>query len=116
MPRNSRIDSREEENTQRAKLFSLREKSLEGVLENEVKGLARDAETTDDRFYSRQNPLSFKDDRWKSELNTNQIKVFSKIGRSLNRKYGYKSSTLDFLTNSFHVFNRKEGSFFKTDK
>jgi len=43
-------------------------------------------------FYAKNNPARFKDERWKSELNTKQLSVFALVAGGINRRYGYPRS------------------------
>ena len=40
-------------------------------------------------FYTSQDPASFTDERWRSELTTKQLRVFKWAAGRLNRKFGY---------------------------
>ncbi len=45
----------------------------------------------DKNFYALQDPNSFKDERWRSELSRYHLYLFEKIGGNLNEQYGYNS-------------------------
>jgi hypothetical protein len=53
----------------------------------------------DKPFYETQKPDTFRDERWRSELDPYQRYLFDKIGGALNRDYGYESDT-----NTFDLF------------
>jgi hypothetical protein len=54
------------------------------------------SEPVDKRFYEHQEPDTFTDERWRSELTPDQRYLFHKIGGALHKRYGYPSEEKTF--------------------
>lgn len=63
-----------------------------GTLSFVKKHFGQSQSTSDNHFYSSQNPARFTDERWRTEVGPEQLKIFEKIGGRLNRLYGYSPS------------------------
>lgn len=49
-------------------------------------------------FYEQQDPSKFRDERWRKELDRDDLLIFEKEAGALNRKYGYPPSELNIGT------------------
>lgn len=68
------------------------------------------SEPVDKRFYEHQDPDTFRDERWRSELTPDQLYLFDKIGGALHKRYGYAPDEKKFdLLRSTRYFMARTG-------
>ena len=67
-----------------------------GTLSFVQRHFGKGSEPVDKRFYENQQPGTFRDERWRSELTPSQLYVFDKIGGTLQKSYGYSPDEKSF--------------------
>ncbi len=60
-----------------------------GTLSFVQRHFGKGSEPVDKRFYENQEPDTFRDERWRSELTPSQRYLFERIGGALQKSYGY---------------------------
>ena len=81
-----------------------------GTLSFVQRHFGKGSEPVDKRFYENQEPDSFRDERWRSELSPSQRYLFERIGGALQKSYGYTLEEKTFnLIRSARCFMVRSG-------
>lgn len=67
-----------------------------GTLSFVQRHFGKGSEPVDRLFYENQQPGTFRDERWRSELTPYQLYLFDKIGGTLQKSYGYSPDEKSF--------------------
>ena len=79
-----------------------------GTLSFVRRHFGKDSAPLDKPFYEAQKPDTFRDERWRSELEPYQLYLFNDIGGTLNKSYGYEadSNTFDLFQSARYFMMR----------